>query len=80
MTGLNGLPSLRRQPWAFHRGIHSAIPLPTYWLSVTSSTRQGRFSDARPSMTPVSSIRLLVVAGSAPEASRVWPLAGCWRM
>ncbi len=43
MTGLNLLPSLRRQPWAFHLGIHSRMPLPTYSLSVTSSTRQGRF-------------------------------------
>ena len=32
-----------------------------------------RFRDARPSMTPASSMRLLVVSGSAPEASRIWP-------
>ena len=31
-------------------------------------------------MTPVSSIRLLVVSGSAPDWSRVWPREGCCRM
>src|SRR5205814_1712314 len=33
-----------------------------------------------PSITPISSMRLLVVSGSAPEDSSDCPLAGWWRM
>ncbi len=72
-TGLSRPCSLRIQPCRFQLGIHSLIPLATYWLSVINSTRQGRFRACRPSITPVSSIRLFVVAGTAPEASVVWP-------
>lgn len=43
------------------------IPLPTYTLSVKTSTRVGRLRADSPSMTARSSMRLLVVSHSAPD-------------
>ncbi|MCY1210909.1 hypothetical protein D3C87_829510 [compost metagenome] len=57
------------QPLAFQPRIHSVMPMRTYWLSRYSSTLQGRLSAARPSITAVSSMRLLVVLSSPPNSS-----------
>lgn len=62
-----GLPSAffqfrARQPFAQPLDIPSA----TYLLSVVNVTRQGSFNDRSASITPVNSIRLLVVARSPP--------------
>ena len=59
-----------RQPRPFQMDSHSVMPRRTYWLSVCSSTRQGRFSAFSASMAAVSSMRLLVVAVSPPQISR----------
>ena len=42
------------------------MPSRTYWLSVCSSTRHGRFSASSAWIAAISSMRLLVVAGSPP--------------
>ena len=44
----------------------------TYLLSEYSSTIQGSFSACKARMTPVSSMRLLVVSASPPDISLVW--------
>ena len=50
---------LRTQPL-----IQRLMPLRTYSLSVCSATLQGRFSASSALIAAISSIRLLVVAGS----------------
>jgi len=45
------------------------MPFMTYWLSVCSSTLQGRFSSSSAWMAAISSMRLLVVPGSPPQIS-----------
>src|SRR5580658_3479131 len=49
------------------------MPLRTYSLSVCSTTLHGRFSASNAAAAAVSSMRLLVVLGSAPLSSRSWP-------
>ena len=44
----------------------------TYLESDQSSTTQGSFRASRAVMTPVSSMRLLVVWASPPESSFLW--------
>ena len=44
----------------------------TYLLSEYSSTAQGSFRASRAVITPVSSMRLLVVWASPPESSFLW--------
>src|SRR5215217_3192326 len=56
---------LRTQPL-----IQRLMPFRTYSLSVCNTTVQGRFSASSALIAAVSSIRLLVVAGSPPESSR----------
>ena len=63
------LRQLRRtQPWC-----QRVTPFLTYSLSVCSTTRHGRFSVSSAVAAAVSSMRLLVVAGSAPDSSRSTP-------
>src|SRR2546422_11507386 len=73
-------PLPRRQPRAFHWGIHSLSPLATYWLSVISSTEHGRFSDSSPRITAMSSMRLFVVDRSPPDSLFRLPVGTCSRM
>ena len=70
---MTGALAAVRQPFAFHPWIHSVIPFCTYWESVCSTTRLGRFRAASASITAVSSMRLLVVASSPPKSSRSLP-------
>src|SRR5882757_9475645 len=65
-----GFLSAVRQPFFFQPWIHLEAPSSTYLLSVLIVTVHGRFSASRPEMTPISSMRLLVVAGSPPLSSR----------
>src|SRR6185437_5584904 len=55
---------LRTQPV-----LHRVMPSLRYWLSVCRTTSQGRLSDSSAAAAAVSSIRLLVVLGSAPDSS-----------
>src|SRR4051794_25545222 len=67
---LTGCFSLVRQPLRCQPTIQEVMPFLTYSLSVTIVTRQRRLSWRSPSIAARNSIRLLVVAGSAPESSR----------
>jgi hypothetical protein len=59
-----------RQLLRTHPVTQRVTPLRTYSLSVCSTTRQGRLSASRALIAANSSMRLLVVAGSAPDSSR----------
>ena len=60
---------LVRQPFRRQRGTHSVMPRRRYWESVDSTTRQGRVNRSSPSMAAMSSMRLFVVSGSAPDTA-----------
>src|SRR5579883_2360501 len=68
-----GSPAALRQFRRSQPSCQRVTPLRTYSLSVWRITRQGRFSASRALVAAVSSIRLLVVAGSPPESSRSTP-------
>src|SRR5690606_18945484 len=59
------------QPLRFQPCIQLWTPFLTYWLSVCSSTVQGRLRALSASMAAVSSILLLVVSCSPPHNSLV---------
>src|SRR4029079_7692008 len=65
-----GFLSPVRQPLRFHPAIHLVTPFITYVESTCRTTSHGLVSARRPSMTAVSSMRLLVVRGSPPHSSR----------
>src|SRR5690606_34670277 len=66
-----GFLSAVRQPFFFQPCIQLCTPFLTYWLSVCSSTVQGRLRALSASMAAVSSILLLVVSCSPPQSSLV---------
>src|SRR5690606_11789210 len=61
------------QPFFFQPCIQLCTPFFTYWLSVWSSTLQGRLRALSASMAAVSAILLLVVSASPPFNSLVCP-------
>jgi len=64
-------PGLERQPLAAQRSIHCVMPLRRYSESVKSVTWLAPLSARSAWMAAVSSMRLLVVSGSAPLSSFV---------
>ena len=67
------LPWDLRQPVLTHMGNNSVMPRRKYSESVCNCTRCGTSSDCRASMAARSSMRLLVVRGTAPVSSLVPP-------
>src|SRR6185437_12899332 len=68
-----GSPAALRQLRRTQPVCQRVIPLRTYSLSVCRLTRHGRVSVSSAAAAAVSSMRLLVVTGSAPDSSRSWP-------
>src|SRR5690606_36679478 len=65
-TFFTGFLSAVFQPFFFQPCSQLCTPFLTYWLSVCSSTVQGRERALSASMAAVSSMRLLVVSASPP--------------
>jgi hypothetical protein len=63
------IAELAGQPRAFQAGSHSLMPVQTYLLSVCRRAAAARLRAPSAMMAPMSSMRLLVVMGSAPESS-----------
>src|SRR5579863_8991278 len=68
-----GSPAALRQLRLTHPSCQRVAPFFRYWLSVCRTTLHGRFSASSAMVAAVSSIRLFVVAGSAPDSSRSTP-------
>ena len=68
-----GSPAALRQLRRTQPVCQRVTPFFTYSLSVCSTTRHGRFSASSAIAAAVSSMRLLVVAGSAPDNSLSTP-------
>src|SRR5450830_2108742 len=69
---LTGFLSAVRHPLRFQPASHDVMPFMTYCESMLRVTVHGRLRARRPSMTAVSSMRLLVVSSSPPKSSRSW--------